>query len=441
MKKDLTKHSLRDQLDALPFEFEEAHWDNLGSRLHANGGTVLEKEQSTGAKISRLGLLLLLGLLAGVMVVYFGKNEAAISPDQSPAAPQQETKITSPTASNKSLPIQENDESKENNTAVQQKIEKSKTAIRPSSQKENTKQKTKQTIAKTIPTADAPPALSTNTPAKPNTPMAQNTENNKNTSADIFSNQSTKPASQKIKPSRIKLQANALSARAIQPVSLNQHSTYSKIGQLKLNQKKERKNRWGVVSGFNFSNGKPGLFLGLSYQRTLKSPWYLETGMIYRGSNVKTWNIDPSNIHSQNDAFNVFEVEIHSLRTLQYIDFPLLVKWKPIKQFSLEAGPKLGVLTAATGKVTYHTVIDPTIEPQEIESRMLNNSTFGAHRIKSLRKLELGAVIGATWHLDDHLGIGLRSHFGLNTFSDRNIIGPSPQKRNLDIQFLIQLYL
>ncbi|TGD56782.1 porin family protein [Flavobacterium humi] len=82
-----------------------------------------------------------------------------------------------------------------------------------------------------------------------------------------------------------------------------------------------------------------------------------------------------------------------------YINVPIMAKFFPIPQLSLEAGPQVGFLTSAKGK--------PDDGPDIDVKDFLKSTDFGIN-------------LGAGYNFTDHFSAGLRYNFGLSNISDED---------------------
>ena len=92
-------------------------------------------------------------------------------------------------------------------------------------------------------------------------------------------------------------------------------------------------------------------------------------------------------------------------KKLNYINVPVLVKFYPINKFSIEAGPQVGYLLSIKGGT-------------------LSKSDY--------KKIDLSAVMGFNYQLNDEIGIGARYNLGL-----KDITKTSGKHKNAMFQFLL----
>ncbi|MGH2665844.1 porin family protein [Flavobacterium sp.] len=80
-----------------------------------------------------------------------------------------------------------------------------------------------------------------------------------------------------------------------------------------------------------------------------------------------------------------------------YVNVPVMAKFYPIPQLSLEAGPQIGFLTSAKGK--------PDSGPDVDVKEFLKSTDFGVN-------------VGASYNITDNFLAGLRYNIGLANISD-----------------------
>ncbi len=464
MKRKLPNNSLRDKMDATPQEFEEAHWENLAAMLHEEEGLSRSQElKQRNRFFGLLGALLFFGAMAGMF--YFNKTEKPVkatevstvaSSDTKKDLTAKESETIAATESNvlqsknierPSIEDSENQKiktpslRKKNIGTTAQKVSKNlpikdnkKTRIKKSSSNNNTAQGQDLRSNDLIPTSKNKVVESIVKEAKQELFFATALEKDKRTTSNskIFPNSSKEEAKQ----GRQKTQSTPLLETSILPLSTNASRKLEFLSHQKNPWKGPRKKlRVGFLTGFNFSNGKPGLTIGVSLERRLSPQWYLELDMTYRGSHIDIWEIDPANLMNHDETYFA-----KSINLLRYRDFPLMIKWRPQQRFSFYAGPKLAFLMQAAGEVNTEVVLQDNPSSPPLVERRVTQGIITPSTIRGLRTVEWGAVLGATVHLDKNIGLGLRGHFGITPIVDDLARVPNPQKRNLDLQFLVQLY-
>ena len=464
MKRKLPNNSLRDKMDATPQEFEEAHWENLAAMLHeAEGVSRSQQLKQRNRFFGWMGALLFFAAMAGMF--YFNKTEKMVQATEVPAVASSDTEKYLTTKESKSLAASES------NVLPTKKIETPRIdgsenqKIKTPSLKNKNIGTDAQNVNKDLPIKDNKQARLKNALSHKDTKQGQDLRNKdlippsknkveesiaKEAEQELFSttelekqeqttsNSKNFPSSSKeeAKQGRQKIQSISLLESSILPVSTSASRKLEFLSHQKNPWKGPRKKlRVGFLTGFNFSNGKPGLTIGVSLERRLSPQWYLELDMTYRGSHIDIWEIDLDDLMNHDETYFA-----KSISLLRYRDFPLMIKWRPQQRFSFYGGPKFAFLMEAIGEVNTEVSLQdnpssPPVIEQRVTQGIINPST-----IRGLRTVEWGAVLGATVHLDKNIGLGLRGHFGISPIVEGLASVPSPKNRNLDLQFLVQLY-
>jgi hypothetical protein len=97
----------------------------------------------------------------------------------------------------------------------------------------------------------------------------------------------------------------------------------------------------------------------------------------------------------------------------QYVNIPVMVKYKIAPAFSLQLGPQIGFLTCM--KSDYHPVISEPFEEQ--------------HYTKAYKKTDFGITVGAGWESPNGIMIDARYYLGLADINDYE--GLEPTKNNV----------
>jgi hypothetical protein len=106
------------------------------------------------------------------------------------------------------------------------------------------------------------------------------------------------------------------------------------------------------------------------------------------------WAVQPEVLYSVEGS----EIpEFNQLNQLEYLSVPILLRWKPLKLLSFEAGPQFSTLLAAKD-----------IDGDSVKDNFKNS--------------DFGLVIGATVHLPLGFNVGARYIWGFTNVSDLDII-------------------
>lgn len=97
---------------------------------------------------------------------------------------------------------------------------------------------------------------------------------------------------------------------------------------------------------------------------------------------------------------------------LAYLEWPLVIAFTPTSAFGIEAGPALGFLLSARSRSEKTSTITSGGQTSQTTERLDSRSTAG------LRPVEVAAVLGVRYALDNGLGFGLRYWRGLNTLNE-----------------------
>ncbi len=455
MKRKLPKNSLREKLDSTSYEFEEAHWENLATMLHEEGGLSGEE---TGINKSKLfwggGALFLSAVLVGMFYFLPTKNTTLLvdTPQQKNTEIQKDkTLIPSEekvkNLSDQSKRIEKVEQNVTENENEKKTIENVESNSRPTFKKQELPKVINKTKSRSTKESKSSPIALSNSSWSNEKERRENGLEKKNAvvlssgsvsdkkTLDTKSSKTLPVFSEIPKASPEKMGAIKFLERSIAPLVEQQkeEDLIIKPNPLKSFKPARKKLRFGLLTGFNFSDGKPGLIFGWVLERRLKPKWYLELDMVHRRSRIDNWEIDLANLIDYDETYFA-----KSIKLLEYRDFPLLVKWRPQHKYSFYAGPRFAVISQALGEVYSKRSLpnDPINPPeQRVEPGSISLST-----IRGIRRVEWGAVIGTTLHLDKNIGLGLRGNLGITSFVDESVIGPSPKRGNLELQFLVQLH-
>ena len=151
--------------------------------------------------------------------------------------------------------------------------------------------------------------------------------------------------------------------------------------------------KFGVKAGVNFTNfdnndevswnSKTGVNVGIFVEFGLSDKFYLQPELLYSTQGAK---------------FDEFGNELKA--EINYINFPLMLKFKAAENFYLEAGPQIGFLTTAKTKYT---------EDGETEVDDIKDET---------KSTDFDLNFGLSYDVLDNLAIGARYSLGLINIID-----------------------
>lgn len=97
---------------------------------------------------------------------------------------------------------------------------------------------------------------------------------------------------------------------------------------------------------------------------------------------------------------------------LAYLEWPLVIAFTPTSAFGIEAGPALGFLLSARSRSETTSTVTVGGQTTRTTERVDRRSTSGS------RPVEVAAVLGMRYALDNGLSFGLRYWRGLNTLNE-----------------------
>ena len=159
------------------------------------------------------------------------------------------------------------------------------------------------------------------------------------------------------------------------------------------------------IGGRSFDGKQyPGFQAGVYGQLNFTSKWSLQPELNFSQTIGKT-----------SDEFNgIYGGPSGQQVTLDYVDLPILVSFKPVPELSLLLGPQVGYLFAQTTGL-----LPPTTGATD-----------------AFQKVDFSIVFGAQWNLDK-VAIGLRYQAGLNNISFRT----TDTWRQYGVQFYVAYQL
>lgn len=91
----------------------------------------------------------------------------------------------------------------------------------------------------------------------------------------------------------------------------------------------------------------------------------------------------------------------------QYVNLPVMVKYKIVPSFNLQVGPQIGFLTCM--KSDYHPIISEPFDEQ--------------HYTKAYKGTDFGVSLGAGWESSNGILVDARYYLGLSDISDYEGLG------------------
>ncbi len=173
---------------------------------------------------------------------------------------------------------------------------------------------------------------------------------------------------------------------------------------------------FGVKAGLNISNAK---FDGLNHSARLG----LNAGILSRIKIAKKFLLQPEVIYSiKGYKFPSTGISGKGTLSLNYINIPILLGFKPVDKLLVNFGPEIGFLTAA--KSTF------------------DNSTADLKKI--YQKIDIGLALGVAYNLSKNLGIDVRYNYGFEGLikaSFEDVSGTFIEQRTIGSNRVLQIGL
>ena len=121
---------------------------------------------------------------------------------------------------------------------------------------------------------------------------------------------------------------------------------------------------------------------------------------------------------------------------LNYLNLPVIVKYKIIEKLSIDFGPQIGYLMSAKTKID---VTEDSRDPSQnysVEIDMLNDGTYnvGGTTIQtkaSVNRLDFSLNLGASYDITEKIFLQGRYNFGLSTVDKNSTNGASTNSWNM----------
>ena len=188
--------------------------------------------------------------------------------------------------------------------------------------------------------------------------------------------------------------------------------------------------KFGAKVGLNISNlkgdypeeideqdSKTGIHLGVFAEYKINEKFTLQPELLYsiQGNTYGYKNYYDSGSYYEGADYNL---------NINYLNLPIIFKFKIIEKLSIDFGPQLGYVLSAKTKIN---ITEDSRDPSQnysIEIDMLNDATynFGGTTIQgkaSLNRLDYSFNIGSTYEITEKIFIQGRYNLGLSAI-DRN---------------------
>jgi opacity protein-like surface antigen len=121
---------------------------------------------------------------------------------------------------------------------------------------------------------------------------------------------------------------------------------------------------------------------------------------------------------------------------LNYLNLPVILKYKIIEKLSIDFGPQIGYLMSAKTKID---VTEDSRDPSQnysVEIDMLNDGTynFGGTTVQgkaSANRLDFSLNLGASYDITEKIFLQGRYNFGLSTVDKNSTNGTSTNSWNM----------
>jgi hypothetical protein len=175
------------------------------------------------------------------------------------------------------------------------------------------------------------------------------------------------------------------------------------------------------VQGLNGGNMAGRFNIGFYFDIHLKNPsWMIHTGVIVKGTmGAKNLPVYSLNDASLDAAFEGGKVE----RRLSYFNVPIMMKYKFKNNFSVEAGPMLGLMNKSTDVFT-----------QEVKDK--DDLTYTVKIRDDYHPIDAGLMAGAGYKLlkGNGMNLGVRYYVGL---VDVTLDDSGPDQYNRSLYFYL----
>ncbi|ELR73842.1 hypothetical protein C900_00006 [Fulvivirga imtechensis AK7] len=188
---------------------------------------------------------------------------------------------------------------------------------------------------------------------------------------------------------------------------------------------------FGVKAGLNLADlassedefeadSKIGLHLGGYVELSLSDKFALQPELVYSAQGAKSEfsgeeDLGGGIIGTYSEEYNL---------KLNYLNVPVLFKFKPSESFYIGAGPQLGLLLSANSEYDY-----------TVTASGISVSDSGEEDVKDeMKGMDLSFAIGAGLELESGLNFGLRYNYGLSDVYDKN---EGDAVRNSVLQFSV----
>jgi outer membrane protein with beta-barrel domain len=160
--------------------------------------------------------------------------------------------------------------------------------------------------------------------------------------------------------------------------------------------------KFGVKGGLNLStltgdvaddtSSKIGFHVGGFAEIKLSEKFSIQPELLFSTQGYK---------YEENDS--EFDYSYEEKLNLSYLNIPVMAKFYVAEKFSLEAGPQLGILLSAKGKV---------------EERIGDVTVSEDHDVKdAYESIDFGVNFGAGYDFTENLSAGLRYNLGLTNIA------------------------
>ena len=144
-----------------------------------------------------------------------------------------------------------------------------------------------------------------------------------------------------------------------------------------------------------------GFYVGGLYNFSINSNFSFQPELLYSYQSFRNVNIEVPRLGNSTTSLPTFDQHYKS----HFIKVPLVVKYQPNK-FYVEVGPEIGFQLSTKLKVD-HTI---------------GTVLTGETELKELNTLQIAALVGTGYKINDQFEVGLRGGWGFNQLTDNNYI-------------------
>ena len=188
---------------------------------------------------------------------------------------------------------------------------------------------------------------------------------------------------------------------------------------------------YGIEAGLNYyslngdypdelvTSGNIGLKFGGLFNKEFTDQFSLQLELLYsrQGGDTKV-----EEFYTDFEG-NMFNESLTQEIRLDYVNLPILLRYRSDFKLFFEGGLQLGFIASAKSKFIYEDSVFPE-DNESISINMLEDQSFNflgtnIQTQASLNRLEVGLLLGTGYEFNDNLALGVSYHLGLTSI-DKN---------------------